>query len=223
MSRIVLIVAAHTDDEVLGCGGTIARHVDEGHTVHTLFMTDGVGARGQSDKRAVRERRNVAEEARSILAISSATYRDWPDNRMDTVALLDVVQSIEVVISELQPQVIYTHHPGDLNIDHRITHQAVMTACRPIPNTTVREIYGFEVLSSTEWATPQRDPFLPNAYVNISAFLETKLEALRAYNTEMREHPHSRSIKHIECLARHRGYSVGVPAAEAFMLIRNVR
>lgn len=223
MSRIILVVAAHPDDEVLGCGGTIARHVADGDTVHTLFMTDGVGSRGESDKLVVSERRVAAEKAKGILGIRTATYQVWPDNRLDSVSLLDVVQSLEGVISSLQPQVIYTHHIGDLNIDHRITHQAVLTACRPQPGFGVREIYAFEVPSSTEWATPNRDPFLPTAYVNIGDFLATKVQALKAYDAEMREQPHSRSVEHIESMARHRGYSVGVAAAEAFMTIRSIR
>ena len=223
MRKTILVVAAHPDDEALGCGGTIARHVADGDTVHTLFMTDGVGSRGESDNAAVSERRGAAEKAGEILSINTATYQGWPDNRMDSVDLLDVVQSAEDVISSLQPQVIYTHHSGDLNIDHRITHQAVLTACRPQPGFGVRAIYAFEVPSSTEWATPNRDPFLPNAYVDIGVFLATKVHALKAYDAEMRKPPHSRSVEHIESMAQHRGYTVGVAAAEAFMIIRIVR
>lgn len=142
---------------------------------------------------------------------------------MDSVPLLEIVQKLEPIIEEIRPTVICTHHHGDLNIDHRLTHAAVMTACRPIPGSFVREIYGFEVLSSTEWATTRESPFLPNYFVDISQQLQTKLKALEAYAEEMREVPHSRSIQHAEVLARHRGFGIGVDAAEAFEVYRIIR
>ncbi len=223
MNRTVLIVAAHTDDEALGCGGTIARHVAEGDSVHAVFMTDGVSSRTSAAATELDSRLTSAKQAHGILGLQRVEYLDLPDNRMDSVPLLDVVQALERVIQAISPSVIYTHHHGDLNVDHRITHQAVVTACRPLPDSPVRELYGFEVLSSTEWATPQQEPFLPNVFVDISDFLEIKQKALRAYQPEMRLAPHSRSIEHAEYLARHRGYSVGVAAAEAFVAIRLLR
>lgn len=223
MNQTVLIIAAHTDDEALGCGGTIARHVAEGDTVHAVFMADGVSSRPDATPEDMALRMKAARQAHEILGLKRVQYLGLPDNRMDSLPLLDVVQALEAVLQDIAPQVIYTHHHGDLNIDHRITHQAVMTACRPFPGSTLREIYGFEVLSSTEWATPQKDPFLPNVFVNISDFLEIKRKALQAYQPEMRLIPHSRSIEHAEHLARHRGYSLGVAAAEAFMTIRLIR
>lgn len=116
-----------------------------------------------------------------------------------------------------------THHFGDLNIDHRLTHQAVMTVCWPQPKTSIREIYTFEVMSSTEWATPAVNPFLPNYYVDITAYLDTKIKSLQYYESGMRPAPHSRSVENIAALAKHRGHSVGVNAAEAFMAVRVVR
>ena len=142
---------------------------------------------------------------------------------MDNVPLLNVVQALEPVIQSILPQVIYTHHHGDLNIDHQITHNAVMTACRPLPRGTAREIFAFEALSSTEWASPHIEPFLPNVFVDVSEFLDFKLQALRAYQLEMRPAPHSRNIEHAQSLAIHRGHSVAVRAAEAFMSIRQIR
>ena len=142
---------------------------------------------------------------------------------MDSIPLLDIVQALEPVVQRIAPSVIYTHHHGDLNIDHRRTQEAVMTACRPQPGCTVKEIYGFEVLSSTEWATPQTEPFTPALYVNISTQLPSKLAALKAYAEEMRSTPHSRSVEHVEVLAQHRGYSIGVQAAEAFVVYRMIR
>ncbi|MBI5329731.1 MAG: PIG-L family deacetylase [Betaproteobacteria bacterium] len=223
MNQTVLIIAAHTDDEALGCGGAIARHVAAGDAVHAVFMADGVSSRPDTTPEDMDRRMAAARQAHEILGLRRVQYLGLPDNRMDSLPLLDVVQALEAAIEPLAPQVIYTHHHGDLNIDHRITHQAVMTACRPLPGSPVREIYGFEVLSSTEWATPQQEPFAPNVFVDISDFLSIKLSALRAYQSEMRSAPHSRSIEHVEHLARHRGYSVGVEAAESFISIRLIR
>jgi LmbE family N-acetylglucosaminyl deacetylase len=139
---------------------------------------------------------------------------------MDSVPLLDIVQDLEPLIQRIAPRLVYTHHHGDLNIDHQMTQRAVMTACRPQPGRSVKEIYGFEVLSSTEWALPQHAPFLPNFFIDISTHLPSKLQALAAYGEEMQLAPHSRSLEHIEFLARHRGHSMGLKAAEAFVVYR---
>lgn len=223
MPRNVLIVAAHSDDEAIGCGGTIARHVAEGNSVHAVFLADGVSSRPDSTPDSLEHRRSAAAEAHRILGLTSAHYFDFPDNRMDSVPLLKVVQALEETLDAIRPDVVYKHHYGDLNIDHRIAHQAVMTACRPLPAATVREIYAFEVLSSTEWASPSLTTFSPTAFVDVSDHLETKLNALRAYSLEMRSAPHSRSLEHVACLAHHRGHTVGCVAAEAFVTIRMVR
>lgn len=222
MAQTILVVAAHTDDEALGCGGTIARHVAQGDKVHLLFMTDGVGSRDVVAKEAD-ERSSAAEQAATILGVSSSTNLDFPDNSMDSVPLLDIVKKAEAVISKIAPDIIYTHHIGDLNIDHQIAHKVVLTACRPQPGFSVKAIYAFEVLSSTEWQTPSIAPFVPNLFVDITDYLNTKIIAAKAYHEEMREIPHSRSIEHIEVLAKHRGYTVGIQAAEAFMLVREIK
>jgi LmbE family N-acetylglucosaminyl deacetylase len=223
MSKTVLIVAAHADDEVLGCGGTIARHVAEGDVVYAVFMADGISSRAQANEEDKESRNAAAEHAQNILNICENFYLDLPDNRMDSIPLLDVVQRLQPIIDKLKPRIIYTHHHGDLNIDHRITHQAVMTVCRPMPGSSVQEIYAFEVMSSTEWAAQDAEPFVPNHYVDISNQLSTKLAALRAYHLEMREVPHSRNIQHLAHLAHHRGHTVGVVAAEAFVTVRTLR
>jgi N-acetylglucosamine malate deacetylase 1 len=223
MSRTVLVVAAHSDDEALGCGGTIARHVAEGDLVHAVFLADGVSSRPDSDPSSLDHRRSAADEAHRLLGLASVRYLDFPDNRMDSVALLDIVQSLEATIHALRPDVVYTHHYGDLNVDHRVAHQAVMTACRPLPGASVKEIYAFEVLSSTEWSSPAMEAFTPTMFVDISDHLEAKLDALKAYSLEMRPAPHSRSLEHVASLARHRGHTVGCAAAEAFVTIRMIR
>lgn len=220
MSKAILVIAAHPDDEVLGCGGTIARHVAEGDLVQIVFMTDGVAARGFDYSSQLRGRKQSRDDALDALGVAASYALDFPDNGMDNVPLLEVVKALETIIEEVKPERVYTHHHGDLNIDHRVTHQATMTACRPIPGCTVREILAFEVLSSTEWNTAGVASFEPNLFVDISNYLPKKLEALAAYDVEMRPAPHSRSVAHIDTLAKHRGYTVGLTAAEAFEVIR---
>jgi N-acetylglucosamine malate deacetylase 1 len=219
MSKTVLVVSAHSDDEVLGCGGTIARHTKSGDKVHLIFMTNGVGSRNAKIEE-IEHRKRVAQESADILGVSSIQQFDFPDNKMDTIALLDVVQAIEEVIDKLQPEIIYTHHIGDLNIDHQITHKAVVTACRPRPEFCVKEIYAFEVLSSTDWNTPGVGDFNPNVFIEITDFINLKKQALEAYIEEMRQPPHSRSIDNVIRLNALRGNTVGVSYAEVFELIR---
>ena len=220
----VMVIAAHPDDEVLGCGGTIARHVKEGDEVHLVFMTDGIGARSNITSDDDKQNRNKAAcLASDLMGVISVDFLDFPDNEMDTVSLLDVVKPIEKFINKYLPQVIYTHHLGDLNIDHQVTHKAVVTACRPQPGVCVNEIYTFEVLSSTEWQTAGYLPFMPNVFVDISDYIETKQKLLEIYSDEMREAPHSRSIENIIRLSALRGNAVGVSHAEAFNLIKQIK
>ena len=174
-SNRVLVIAAHPDDEVLGCGGTIAKHVEAGDSVSILFMTNGVSARseeGLSD--ASNKRRMMAEQAKLILGVNENTYLDFPDNAMDSVVFIDIVKTVENKIDELQPEIIYTHFSGDLNIDHRLTSQAVMTACRPQPGCSVKSIFSFEVASSTEWALESAHSFRPNYFNDISSVEKKK-------------------------------------------------
>jgi N-acetylglucosamine malate deacetylase 1 len=220
MPKIVLIIAAHPDDEALGCAGVIAKHIASGDKVHVIFMTNGVGSRNTSSNIDIEGRKMAAYKVANILGIVSMKFFDFLDNKMDALPLLNIVQLIESVINELQPQTIYTHHIGDLNIDHQITHKAVMTACRPQPKFCVREVYVFEVLSSTEWQISEYPPFTPNVFVDISNYIDIKKETLEIYNDEMRQPPHSRSINNAIRLNALRGNSVGVDYAEAFELVR---
>ncbi len=222
----ICIVAAHPDDEVLGCGGVAARHAEAGDRVHVLIMAEGVFARADegeaggdyaADQAALRA---ATEEAAGILGTEYPTFADFPDNAMDKVPLLDVIKCIEQIIERERPDIVYTHHGGDLNIDHRIVHQAVLTACRPLPDSPVRAIYGFETVSSTEWASPAAEPFRPTRFVDVSGQMGRKLKALAAYDMEMRPSPHARSIENVVALATYRGASIGLMAAEAFTVIR---
>ncbi len=223
MNKNIVIIAAHPDDEVLGCAGVIAKHVESGDAVHVIFMTNGVDSRDTSSVNDIENRQMATQGAADILGIASVQNFDFPDNKMDTVPLLDIVQSIEHVINELHTEIIYTHHIGDLNIDHQITHKATITACRPQSGFPVEEIYAFEVPSSTEWQTPGYLPFVPSVYIDISSQIEIKRKALEAYEEEMRQPPHSRSIDNIIRLNALRGNSVGMDYAEAFVLIRMVQ
>lgn len=220
MSKKILVVAAHADDEVLGCGGTIARHVAEGDEVHVVFMADGVKSRGGNQANQFEYRKQARDKALQILGVAECYALNFPDNCMDGVPLLDVVQSLEPIIEKVQPVRVFTHHFGDLNVDHRVTHQAVMTACRPVPRNRVREILGYEVLSSTEWATPTSDQFSPNVFVDVSKYISKKIKAAAAYDIEMRDKPHSRSFENLTALSTYRGHCVGLNHAEAFMAYR---
>lgn len=222
MRERVLVIAAHPDDEALGCGGTIARHADSGDDVYALFMTDGVGARGaKQDKSA---RRKACDQAAKILGVKKTFHENFPDNAMDTVSLLSITKSIEKIIKQINPSVIYTHHAGDLNIDHGITARAVMTACRPVPGSNIKSIYGFEILSSTEWAAPSAaNTFLPAHFVNIEKYFPAKMKALTSYAMEMRPFPHARSYESVEALGALRGTQAGFKKAEAFSVLRTIK
>lgn len=224
----ILVVAAHPDDEVLGCGGSIARHADAGDRVHIFIAAEGVTSRDQSRDAArhaeeINGLRQAAAKAATILGAQPPSFGAFPDNRMDGVELLDVTKQVEALIAMFNPSVVYTHHAGDVNVDHRILHQAVVTACRPLPGQSVRQLLFFEVLSSTEWQPPgSAAPFLPSYFVDIQLTWPRKREALDAYAAEMRPWPHARSLEAAEALARLRGATVGREAAEAFMLGRMI-
>lgn len=228
MADSVLVVAAHPDDEVLGCGGSIVRHVEAGDRVRVLIVAEGVTSRQlQRDRDQVTPELSVlahaAEKAGSILGVESVELLDLPDNRLDSLDRLDLIKTIEKRIDSYHPQVVYVHHAGDVNVDHRRLHEAVVTASRPMPGQSVRRLLSFEVASSSEWQPPASGlQFLPNCFVDISNQWHRKREALLAYASEMRPWPHSRSLKALEHHARWRGAQVGVEAAEAFCLLRQV-
>lgn len=215
----VLVVVAHADDEILGCGGTIARHVDNGDQVTVMFIADGVSSRG--DNKGMKKRHDASHRACELVGVTSTVYLNLPDNQLDSIPLLKIVQQIERQIEKVAPYTVYTHYAGDLNIDHAIVYRAVVTACRPVPGCPVKEIFSFEVPSSTDWLPHGRSgAFTPNFFVDISETLGRKRTALQAYDTEMRPFPHSRSHENLENLARYRGATVGVDAAEGFMVER---
>lgn len=220
----VLVVAAHPDDEVLGCGGTIAKLARAGETVDVLILGEGGTSRGTSQQGAVAALREAAQSAGRVLGVRRIIHLGFPDNKLDTVPLLSVIQEIEAVVRALEPDVVFTQAGGDLNIDHSILFRASLTALRPLPDTCVRRVYAYEVASSTEWAFGQFAPrFTPNTWVDIADTLDVKIAAMRCYESEVRPFPHPRSPEALEAQAKHHGASVGLNAAEAFMLVRAVK
>ncbi len=227
MKKTILVVAAHPDDEVLGCGATMAKHARKGDRVHVHILAEGLTSRDPDrDRRkhadGLSQLALAARKAHAILGVAGTTLESFPDNRMDSVPLLDVVKAVEARIAKLRPHIIYTHHGADLNADHRVVHRAVATACRPLPGSSIASILFFEVPSSTDWQMPNPAmTFAPNWFEDASETLPLKLKALQAYASEMRPWPHARSLEAVEHLAKWRGANAGWDAAEAFMLGRH--
>lgn len=216
MSQTVLVVAPHGLDESLGCGGAMARHADHGDKVHTLILFgDGTGRDAK--------RRTNASTAAQILGAGSPSFAGFTENRSDTIPLTEIIGAVERCVAELKPQIVYVSHGGNLNIDHQTAFKATVTALRPVPGASVRAIYAYEILSSTDWAPPGfAAPFRPTLYVDITMQLQRKLDALAAYGDEMRPEPHARSLVSARTAALARGATVGVEAAEAFEVVRQL-
>ncbi|MCQ4333831.1 PIG-L family deacetylase [Natronomonas sp. F2-12] len=222
----VLCIVAHPDDEVLGVGGTLARHTAEGDDVHICILSDGVTSRYEDTDAAdaeIERRRERAERAARILG-ATVSLHDFPDNRFDTAPLLDIVQTIEAEITEHNPDIVYTHHYGDLNVDHELACQATVTATRPLADSSVDRVLAFETLSATEWSVPKPDnAFQPTSFVNVNQHLDTKIDALSVYEAELRDSPHPRTIATVRQNTEVWGSKAGVPAAEPFEILREVR
>ncbi|MBL7085874.1 MAG: PIG-L family deacetylase [Candidatus Cloacimonetes bacterium] len=225
MNRI-LVVAAHPDDEILGCGGTVARLIKEGYESYTLILGEGITSRDKIRDRKNREKeistlKNQIKKANDIIGVKEVITYDFPDNRFDTVPFLDIVKIIKKVKNKIKPEIIFTHYEKDLNIDHQITFKAVLTATRPIKDEVVKEIYSFEILSSTEWNYPLT--FSPNIFYDISDTIEIKQKAMSEYKAELREYPHPRSLKGIKLNAESWGMRVGINFVESFKKIRSIK
>lgn len=228
--KSIVVIAAHPDDEVLGCGGTLASLAASGdHSeIRVGILGEGVSSRyarrEQAPRKALSRLQTQARAANAAWSARAVEFGGLPDNRFDSVPLLEIVKQVERWIKAWRPQVIYTHHPGDLNIDHSLTFRAVLTATRPMAGTPVKELVTFEVPSSTEWAFARVEPpFRPNLFVDVSRTIEVKVKALQRYEEEVRSFPHPRSPEALRVLARRWGSAVGVQYAEAFELIRSVR
>lgn len=224
----VLVVVAHPDDELLGLGGAMNRliHVEK-CMVHVVILGEGITSRSNSrdtkiwEKQLATHRTNI-KSAQSAIGFQSVSIYDFPDNRFDTVALLDIIKVVEKEKLNFEPDIIFTHHSGDVNIDHQITFQAVITACRPMESECVKSIITFETPSGTEWI-PSSDPrkFSPNLFIAISRDnLEAKIVGMESYEFEKRKYPHPRSPEALRIRAEMWGISCGVNLAEAFQIIR---
>ncbi|BAH75948.1 PIG-L deacetylase family protein [Solidesulfovibrio magneticus] len=227
----VLVIAAHPDDETLGCGATIARLTASGQDVHVVFAATGAAARhdaaeiaSEAVAREVAALKADAGRAGAVLEVASQTFLDFPDNRLDTVPLMDLAQSLKQLVADLRPGIVFTHHFGDYNWDHGRVHEATLMACRANPGEFYpRHLYSYEVLSSTErtLGAPHR-LFAPNVFVDATATLDRKIAALQCYASELGVYPHPRSPEAVRQLAGVRGSSVGIHFAEAFQLLRTV-
>ncbi len=216
----VLVIAAHMDDEVLGVGGTIAKHLAAGDTVSVCIACKRA-YQHRFDPGAVEQEKEAARRAAEILGYRDLRFLDLRDELLDE-RLLDVIVPLEACIEETRPSVVYTHHWGDVNQDHRAVFSATMVACRAIAQPKVARVLCYEVLSSTDQAPPvPGSAFQPTVYVDISPFLSKKVEAMKAYRRELREFPHPRSLKGIEVLAQKRAMEIGHQASEAFVLVRD--
>lgn len=229
MTEKILVVGAHIGDEILGCGGSLARHIAGGARVRVLVLGEGWTSRTKSLEKGLEALDIDAFEAQglealSVLGVESVRFNRLPDNRFDQVPFLDVVKVVEEEKAAFQPTKVYTNSAFDLGLDQRMACRAVITAFRPQPGDNGADLLAFEVLSSTEWnCAPSGGQFEPNLFVDIDAVLRTKLAAFARLETETRPWPHARSSEAIEHHARSRGASVGLAAAEAFMLMRSVR
>lgn len=220
----ILVAVAHPDDELLGVGGTILKHAKEGDVVSVLILGDGELARETGTEKSVKERADQAMQAGKKLGVANVFLEKLPDNQFDSLPLLSIVKIVEKYVNKVQPSIMYTHHWADLNVDHKLTFQAVLTACRPQPGFCVKKILAFETPSSTEWEKKRGDTvFTPTEYNNITDYIEKKIDALKMYEKEMRGYPHPRSFEGMRVLAKYRGMSAGYEYAEAFEIVRNLR
>lgn len=223
----VYVVAAHPDDEILGAGGTIAKHIQNGDKVKVLIVAEGKSSRLDRYEDFVIEDavkyRKETKEALETLGVHDFSMLNFPDNRLDRMDMLDIIKAITKDAEDFRPERVYTHFYNDLNIDHQIVSRAVVTAFRALPDTSVKDILFFEVLSSTEHDFAMRNAFCPNYFVDISEQLNVKLDALAHYKSELREEPYTRNQNMVRCNSVLWGSKIGIEAAEAFEVSRIVR
>jgi len=217
----VLVVAPHPDDDVLGCGGVMARHAAQGHEVHVVVATRGIEEKYPLEE--VDVVRCELAQAHQSLGVSSVRYLDFPAPCLDMVPRYKLADAVSMVFQDLQPSLVYLPHPGDIHADHGHLYHATLVAARPIANCPVRKLLCYETLSETEWASPrQESAFIPTVFINIEPYLQKKLSAMAYYRSQLKDPPNPRSLQNIEALARLRGATVNLAAAEAFMLTREI-
>jgi LmbE family N-acetylglucosaminyl deacetylase len=223
--KSALIVVAHRDDEILGCGGTIAKLIEDKYKVYAISMTNGVSSRARSSKKEIKQRYKNSLKASKVIGFNwlNKISGDFADNAMDSEPLLNIVKVIEEAKKITNPEIVITHYPEDLNIDHQIVSSATLTAFRPKTNQTCKKIISFEVPSSTDFAIYKKNFFKPNYFVDIQKFWSKKKLGLDAYKDEMLKYPNSRSVKGLKNLAHYRGNQVGLNMAEAFQILRIIK
>lgn len=214
----ILIIAPHPDDEVLGCGGTISKHVNKGDEVYLCIVTKAYTP--DWSKEFIETRKREINESNNVLGIKKTYLLNFPTVKLDTVPQKELNASISKVVKNVCPDLLFIPHFGDLNKDHRLIFEASLVSVRPI-HSSVKSILSYEVLSETEWGQ-NLTPFIPNVYVNISKTLSTKIKAMKAYSSEIKQSPHPRSLEGIKTLAKKRGLEAGLNFAEAFILIRKI-
>jgi N-acetylglucosamine malate deacetylase 1 len=217
----VLVVAPHPDDEVLGCGGTIARHVAAGDPVYVLVVSRGaIDIYGEDSEDEVRQESKTAHD---LLGVKQTFFLDFPAPKLDSVPGYQLASAIAQVMRDVKPEMVYLPHRGDIHADHQVVHLATLVAARPINQCSVRKLLCYETLSETEWSQPMADTaFIPNVFVDISDYLERKLQAMACYQSELQVAPHPRSLNALAALAKLRGSTISRSAAEAFMLMREI-
>ena len=222
----VLVISAHPDDEVLGMGGTIAKLTAAGCDVQLLIVTDGSSSQYSNSEdlmAIISHKKEETKKSSDILGIKSIRYGDLPDMRLDCTPHIEINKVIESAVDDFQPDTIFTHFWGDVNVDHQNVYKSTLVAVRPIFGPVVKELYCYSVPSSTEW-TPNKSEtmFMPNVFVNIEMFMEKKYEAFSKYTTELREYPHPRSVQYLRETDKAVGLRVGLFAAEEFVLLRMI-
>ena len=217
----ILIIAPHADDEILGCGGVIAKRVAEGHVVKVLVVTKAIEELFPVE--LMNSIRDEAKRSHEFLGISETVFFDFPAPMLDQIPTYKIASKISAFVRVFQPEVVYVPHRGDIHKDHRVVFEAALVAMRPVNNCSVKQILAYETLSETEWAAPfGDDAFIPNVFVDITDYLEAKKTAFGHFESQLKAFPHPRSSEAIEALAKLRGATVGKAAAEAFSLIRTV-
>ncbi len=220
----ILVLAPHNDDEVLGCGGVMAKYIKEGKNIIVAVVTNGhLGAPELFSKEGTEKVRKEALEAHSYLGVSETIFLDFPAVNLDALPAYKLSLAISKIIKKFEIDTLFIPHRGDIHKDHRITYEAALVAARPINGCSVKKIYSYETLSETEWAAPfGDDAFIPTVFVDIKDFIEEKLTAFRFFTSQIKQFPHSRSPEIIKVLSNYRGATVGFENAEAFMLIRSI-
>jgi LmbE family N-acetylglucosaminyl deacetylase len=218
----VVVIGAHPDDELLGAGGTLARHVLAGDEVHAVVVADGAGSRYPAELVSTLEKQ--ARRAAEIIGFASLQLLSLPDQRLDTVPLIELTQRLESVLDDVGPGTVYTHFPEDVNADHQLVARCAWTACRPYGRRRpVRKFAVFETPSSTEWAWPRpATEMRPSMFVDVTDTLEAKIAAMECYETELRDYPHPRSSRALRERAAYWGSHIGVRAAEPFVILREL-